>query len=143
MRFESSRKRRAVGGLTPLIDVVFLLLVFFMLAASFESEGSLPIAIGEPPADDDAGEAPRGEIHIAIGASGALWVEGGPTEPDGLARALERLLASDPSRPVRIESHPDAALQSIVTVLSILDGASATDVALRLAAAEKSPLPRE
>ena len=45
MRFERPSRRRRGPGLTPLIDVVFLLLVFFMLASRFDREALLPLTL--------------------------------------------------------------------------------------------------
>ncbi|MCZ6784089.1 MAG: biopolymer transporter ExbD, partial [Proteobacteria bacterium] len=57
MRFESTRRARRGIGLTPLVDVVFLLLIFFMLASSFSRESAWTIGIanaaaGTPAAQD-------------------------------------------------------------------------------------------
>ena len=140
MPFEPPRRKRRRPGLTPLIDVVFLLLVFFMLATSFGAEGSLPLRVGTQTAtdrQDEAGDidAEPEAIRIVLSAEGHVRVDGGPVRKDELSTAVARALANDRNRPVRVLSHADSELQAIVTVLAELERAGAGNVELVLASA--------
>ena len=142
MRFEPSSRKRRRPGLTPLIDVVFLLLVFFMLASSFGAEGSLPLRVATEAAADHLGNtgdiaAEREAIHIVLSAEGRIRVNGGAVRKDELSAALQRALADDRDRPVRVLSHADSPLQAIVTVLAELERVGAGDVRLVLATASQ------
>ena len=141
MPFEPPRLKRRRPGLTPLIDVVFLLLVFFMLATSFGAEGSLPLRVGTQAATDRQGEAgdidaePEA-IRIVLSAEGHARVDDGdPVRNDELSIAVARALANDRDRPVRVLSHADSELQAIVTVLAELERVGARNVELVLASA--------
>lgn len=83
-------RRRRVLNLTPLIDVVFLLLVFFMLASTFLKFGTVDLET------TGAGSA-TGDISrlalIHINANGRFHVAGVPVDADALDGALERLRA--------------------------------------------------
>lgn len=72
-------------GLTPLIDVVFLLLVFFMLASTFLKFNYLPLRAGA-----EAVGAPNlsETVIVRVRAGGALDVNGEPVSADGLAARL-------------------------------------------------------
>jgi biopolymer transport protein ExbD len=126
-----SRPRRPLG-LTPLIDVVFLLVIFFMLASRFGDEGKLVLdVVAAAPAASEVAQASR---RIDIDASGALRLQG-----ESVAKEeLERALALHPERPVLVLPAGDAPLQSIVTVLEIVGAAGVTRAALA-PAEETSP----
>ncbi len=134
MRFESVNRSRRRASLTPLIDVVFLLLVFFMLATSFGSERSLPLRVRPDAATSTSAHPHRDEIRIFLSAEGRTRLEGREVAPNELPGALARALAVGPERPVRVLPVPDASLQAIVTLLVELERADAEDVALQLAA---------
>ncbi len=76
-------------SLTPMIDVVFLLLVFFMLAARFAIETSLPLAAAGGAASEWSGP-PR----VVTVAPDAVALNGVPVAEDALAEALAPLLAA-------------------------------------------------
>lgn len=121
-------RRRAVIGLTPLIDVVFILLVFFMLASSFADWRAIVLA------------APSaGEAGAASSVEGALLVE---VRPDGLRFAGESLpmsaiaarvtarLEAAPDTPVLVKPAAGVTLQNAVAVLDRLAGAGAVNLSL-------------
>ncbi|MFP4684146.1 MAG: ExbD/TolR family protein [Ectothiorhodospira sp.] len=120
-------RRRALIGLAPLIDVVFILLVFFMLASSFLDWRLLPLhaASGEAPA---AAEQTALRVHIA--ADGGIRLEGRAMEPDGLTRALSARLAEAPERSVVVQPEGDVPLQRLVAVLDRVRTAGASRVTL-------------
>jgi biopolymer transport protein ExbD len=107
-------------SLTPLIDVVFILLIFFMLATSFADERRLPLAsraIGASPA------APVAQLLVR--ADGVL-LDGAPTTLPDAARRL----AADPRRRVVVEAGRDAPLQAVVDSIAALRAAGARDVSV-------------
>jgi biopolymer transport protein ExbD len=84
-------RRRRVMNLTPLIDVVFLLLVFFMLASTFLKYGTVPLeAAGGGHAAGNASQL----ALIHIGANGRFRVAGVPVKASALDDALRRLRTS-------------------------------------------------
>ena len=115
-----SRPRRR-PGLTPLIDVVFLLLVFFMLASRFGAEGALPLAAG---GGDGAWEGPPRLVTVR----GAEVLLNGLPAPDPAA-AL-RPLIPDGGGPVLLRAEEGADLQRLVDVMAILRAAGIDDLTL-------------
>ncbi len=113
LEFGTLRKSRR-PSLTPLIDVVFLLLVFFMLAARFAADRALPLL---PPSGAEAGY--EGVPRIVTVAKSGLALNGAPVTLSGLAAALAPLMPA-PDAIVVVQSAPDATLQDLVLVLDTL-----------------------
>ena len=130
------RPRRAEEpeiNLVSLIDVVLMIVIFFMLSSTFTEEGRLKIRLPEA----GAMAAPRGEaqpIVVAVGADGAYLVNGRElvdARPETLRDAL--LAAAGDSRDMRVTVRADgrAAHQSVVTAMDVLGrlGFRAMDIA--------------
>ena len=127
MHFERKFQRRRGPGLTPLIDVVFLLLVFFMLATRFDREALLPLSVraAGPPSEHNTSPT---ALVLEIDAQGETRIEGRRVDTPELRAAAAK--AAREQRPVRVRPDPEARLQSIVDVLGNVGRAGATDVAL-------------
>jgi biopolymer transport protein ExbD len=126
-------RRRRGPGLTPLIDVVFLLLVFFMLASRFDSEALLPLSVRAADASAPSPTSPTA-LSVEIGAQGKTRIEGRMVGPEGLRAAAAK--AASEQRPVRVRPDAETKLQSIVDVISRVERAGATDVSLEPAPAQ-------
>ncbi len=107
-------------SLTPMIDVVFLLLIFFMLAARFGVEETLPLA----PAGA-SGEAYTGPPRLVTIAPAELRLNGVPVPPEALAGELGGLMAG-PGELVVLRPVEGAELGRLAEVLALLRGAGIT-----------------
>jgi biopolymer transport protein ExbD len=128
MRFESQRRGRRGVGLTPLIDVVFLLLIFFMLASSFAQERALTLEVAElgPRARLDQSRA----LRVELGSDGSTRVEGRGVARSELIGALARALGDAPGRPVLVIPEDGASVQQITWLLERVSQAGGSDVTL-------------
>jgi biopolymer transport protein ExbD len=108
--------RRRRPSLTPMIDVVFLLLVFFLLVARFGAEGAIDVAgrAGSP-----AYEGPPRLVEVM---PGGLSLNGRALEASELPDAL-RPLAASPEDAVVLRPRNGATLQDLVDALSLLHAA--------------------
>jgi biopolymer transport protein ExbD len=131
VRIEVPRRRRAGVRLTPLIDVVFILLVFFMLASSFLDWRGFDLSL--PPADaaPDPALAP---IVVAVDVDGQLRVGGAELPADRLAERIRALRDVAPERPVVVQPAARAPVQATVDVLDRLRAAEVAAVSLAEAA---------
>lgn len=121
--FDAPRRPRR-PSLTPMIDVVFLLLVFFMLAARFGQEAGLELALGATGANDYSG--PPRLVDVAPDGVRLNGVALGLAElPAALAR-----LSDAPSDMVVIRPSDGADLQRLVDVMAGLRAAGFTGLAL-------------
>ncbi len=78
---------RKEPGLAPMIDVVFLLLIFFMLAGQIQYSGAVQI---QPPASMSDATSAQKQIELIIDMDGALYLEGQKIEPQTLPSVLQK-----------------------------------------------------
>ena len=116
MSFATPRPRRRVS-LTPMIDVVFLLLVFFMLAARFGTERALVLSAGGAAAGWEG--APR----LVEVAPNAVRLNGAVVEEGALAEALAPILPEGGA--VVLRPIEGATLQRLVDLTEVLEAAGA------------------
>ena len=114
--FERAERRRG-PNLTPMIDVVFLLLVFFMLVSSFESGRTMPVSAA--PGD---GAAWRGAPRLVTVAPESLRLNGVATDLAQLGGEVV-LLMPDAGAPVVLRPADGVALQRMVVVIDALSAA--------------------
>ncbi|NSX54787.1 ExbD/TolR family protein [Parasulfitobacter algicola] len=122
LSFGQKRGRRH-PSLTPMIDVVFLLLVFFMLAARFGHDGSLALSSGGSAADYSG--PPR---LIQIG-SDDLTLNGFAIDLDQLPEKLSELMETSTDIVV-LRSDDDVNIQRLVDVISTLENAGIHQIAV-------------
>jgi biopolymer transport protein ExbD len=118
------RRRRGVISLTALIDVVFMLLVFFMLASRLAPERSIDLRGGAA-----GGGGMVGGTMVEVRADG-LRFAGEPVDAEGLARRLGPLLSGGAPRPVFLRAGADATVQQTIDALDLLRALGAADVAV-------------
>lgn len=122
MRFGPDRPRRR-PNLTPMIDVVFLLLVFFMLVSRFGVDRVLPLSVA------GAGAGWSGPPRLVDVAPGGLALNGVPVGAEALAAALAPLMAA-PDDAVVLRAREGASLQAVVAVMESLGAAGFTRLVL-------------
>ncbi len=121
-----ARRHRQLISLTPLIDVVFILLVFFMLASSFLDWRSIGLTA---PQAGDAGATIEGALLVEVRAQG-VRLAGRPVTEDELERQLRVRLAEKPDQTVFVKAGQGVPLQRVVSVLDRLTAAGATGLSL-------------
>ncbi len=110
-------RRRTLISLTPLIDVVFILLVFFMLASSFLDWQAIPLQVGD---SDNATAATEPRTLMLSLDQGQMKIDGQPVSlPHALNRARD-FLAADPQHSLLIRPLGDTSLQVVVKLLDRL-----------------------
>jgi len=120
MNLATRPKEEPEVNLTSLIDVVFLLLIFFMVSTSFVKESRLTITLPEAESEAPAAEAER--LEVAVTAAGTFLVNGRElvnNSPVTLRRALLEVSGGDTGLPVTIVADADARHQSVVTVMDV------------------------
>lgn len=131
MKFTShSSEEEASINLTPLIDVVFLLLIFFMVSTTFDTTSELKIRLPEA-SQDKVIEKPR-TLNILIDAKGRFFLnsrELSSQKSDALMAALQRVLQGA-DRPVVIQSDAESPVQSLVTAMDVVGRLGLTQVSI-------------
>jgi len=119
MRLSNVTRKRPPISLTPLIDVVFLLLIFFMLASTFLKFSGTTVSGA---AGGGTADSVRELALIQVRAEGALTVNGQQVALDDLGARLDAMSGQGIARGV-IRPLPGASVQDLVTVLEIARGA--------------------
>ena len=91
--------------LTPMLDVVFIMLIFFIVTASFVKETGQEIT---RPDATTAEDAPRASLLIAVTADNEIWMDGQRVDPSVLRLAIERMRVENP--PLEFAGTPPAPL---------------------------------
>lgn len=129
MRLElPKRPRRRLIGLTPLIDVVFILLLFFMLASNLTRLRSVPL---EAPGRHGAGVDEQPALLLRIKADGQLELSGEPVEPNALPGLLRARLQRVPELLVVVQPADPVPLQTTLEVFDQLADAGVDVLRLR------------
>jgi biopolymer transport protein ExbD len=128
MRFEGSRRPGRRLSLTALIDVVFLLLIFFMLSSRFFDFGAVPLDVEEPGGDRPAAED---VVHVDVRDDGTIDVAGEPVARDGLTGAVRTWLAGRPDASVVVLPDAGVAVERLVSVLEDVRRSGASQITLR------------
>ena len=118
MKFQRNLKAEATVDITPLIDVVFILLLFFMVTTSFDRDTNLLINL--PAANGQSVTEAPFQIDIQIDSSGTYAINGNTlpdTAVETVISSIEVLAAGDTTIPVTISADASTTHQSVVTVL--------------------------
>jgi len=126
MQFEGSRRSSHVPNVTPLIDIVFLLLIFFMLTSHFVQDDVLNIQLPETESGEQLDE--KKSIEIVINTEGQWLYREKVVDADALLLVLQEDLSKLEDKRVRIRGDKSSDLGSTVTVLDIARRAGATGV---------------
>jgi biopolymer transport protein ExbD len=114
------RRRQAQGeeesevNLTPMLDVVFIMLIFFIVTASFVKESGIDVT---RPSAATAEMKQRGNILVAITANDQIWVDKRQVDPRAVRANIERLHAENPQGAVVIQADKDSKNGLLVIVM--------------------------
>ena len=103
--------------LTPMLDVVFILLIFFIVTATFAQEEALGLEPPPPPAPPNQEQQEQvPAILILIDETNLISVNGRPTDISSVRANIERVRAETPESAVVIQAHPKAKSGVIVLI---------------------------
>ena len=120
MNLRPERREDPEVNLTPLIDVVFLLLIFFMVSTTFDREARLKIEL--PEATTEATQAPDEVLEIAINAAGDYFIDEQKLvnrKPETLKKAVAQTLGERRNLPLIIRADGRTPHQAVVTVMDV------------------------
>ena len=118
MKFRRQRNEEVSVNLTPLIDVVFLLLIFFMVSTTFTRETQLTIDL--PEATGEEVRKPPRQIEIGIDKNGHIAVNGERLASDGLENLKKALIQASQGNsklPLVITADAMTPHQAVVTAM--------------------------
>ena len=121
MRLSLRPKSQPEVNLTSLIDVVLLLLIFFMVSTSFVRESQIQIRLPQTDSTERIDE-PADNIDIMITETGTIFINNRElinSRPETIRNAIQRVSGGDNSLPVTISADANARHQAVVTAMSV------------------------
>lgn len=118
MKFQREAREELELNLTPLIDVVFLLLIFFMVSTTFQKESEISLQL--PRATDSEIPAPMDRIEIIINAAGRYFINDQEllkADVASLQNALYKVSGGKRDIPLTIRADAQTPHQAVVTAM--------------------------
>ncbi len=112
---------------TPMLDVVFILLIFFIVTASFIKEAG--IEVNRPQASTGV-QQENASILVAISADDSIWIDGRKVEVHAIGALIERLHAENPQGSVVIQADQDSRNKLLVAVMDAARSAGVGNIAI-------------
>jgi biopolymer transport protein ExbD len=117
-------------NLTPMLDVVFIMLIFFIVTAVFVKDPGVEVT---RPEAETAFSPNAGTIFVAITANNEIWVDQRSVGPEGVRAAIERLAAENPEGGVVIRADTAAFNEYVINVMDAAKAAGVTQITLAAA----------
>lgn len=114
-------------NITPMLDVVFIMLIFFIVTASFVKESG--IEVNKPEAQTSEPKE-KANILIAIDAAGGIWIDRRKVDPRAVRANIQRLHAENPQGTVVIQADEDSRTADLVLVMDAARLAGVYDIAI-------------
>ena len=121
MQMRSGKKKRSlILNLTSLIDVLFLLLIFFMISTTFLSQPAIKL---ELPQAENAEIVRQTPTVVYIDPAGRVYLNDEPMEPALLGEALKMRLAGDLEKAVVLKADSRVSHGTVIDILDVIKGA--------------------
>jgi biopolymer transport protein ExbD len=122
MEFEGRARIREQLSMAPLIDVVFLLLLFFMLTSSFVDPEAVELAL---PESHTSAPSEERSIRVAVDADGVVYLDDEPIALAALEPAIAAALGVDPDATVSLSTDAELRVQQMLAVIDEIRAAGA------------------
>lgn len=114
-------------NMTPMLDVVFIMLIFFIVTASFVKEAGIDV---NRPEAATAVKKERANILVAISDTGEIWINKRQVDVRAVQANIERLKAENPQGSVVIQADKKATTDVLIKVMDASRAAGAFDVSI-------------
>lgn len=113
--------------LTPMLDVVFILLIFFIVTSVFITEAGIDVA---KPVASTAEAKNKDLILIAVSPQGDIWIDGEQIDPRFIRSRFELRLAEAPNSSVVIQADQSASNEYVMMIMAAARDAQIADVSI-------------
>tara|TARA_E500000331_G_scaffold157300_1_gene152586 strand:+ start:116 stop:526 length:411 start_codon:yes stop_codon:yes gene_type:complete len=114
-------------NMTPMLDVVFIMLIFFIVTASFVKEAGIDV---NRPEAATAVKKERANILVAISEQGEIWINKRQIDVRAVQANIERLKAENPQGSVVIQADKKATTETLIKVMDASRAAGVFDVSI-------------
>ena len=112
--YETNQEESEID-LTPMLDVVFIMLIFFIVTATFVKE--IGIDVNSPDKNQNIQDADKKSIVVKISSRDRIEIRGRNVDIRSVRANIERLHAEDPEAPVVVQPHPDSTTEVMIQVM--------------------------
>ncbi len=123
----NTSNQEAAVDITPMLDVVFIMLIFFIVTATFTKESGIDVTA---PQAATATVQEKANILIAIDDSNRVWINRRQVDVRSLRANIERLHAENPKGSVVIQADKNSTNEKLVQVMDASRQAGVFDIAL-------------
>ena len=124
---KSGQEEAGEIDLTPMLDVVFILLIFFIVTSVFVTEAGIEVSKPEASTvEDTSGDL----ILIAVGSGGDIWIDGDQVDPRFIRSRFELRLADAPNSAVIIQADQNSNNEQVMLILAAAREANIEDVSI-------------
>ncbi len=114
-------------NLAPMLDVVFIMLIFFIVTATFIKQAGIDVL---RPIAGSAEEKPTVSVLVAVSEAGDIWVDNRRVEVSAVRAHIERLHTENPKGGLVVQADRGAKMEKVLAVLEAARAANVTEVAL-------------
>jgi biopolymer transport protein ExbD len=113
--------------MTPMLDIVFIMLIFFIVTTSFVKESGVTVS---RPSAQTAAEDKKGNIMVAIKPNGEIWIDKRAVDVRSVRANVEKLKAESPESGVVIQADTDARTGILVQVMDQIRLAGVSNISI-------------
>lgn len=116
-RSRSRQEEDAKIDITPMLDVVFIMLIFFIVTASFIKESGAKVT---KPTAENAEKHPKATVLIAIDENNQIWLDRRVVDPRAIKANMNRIRAENPEGEVIVQADVEAEAKTVLEVVDKL-----------------------
>jgi len=124
---ESLEEDESEINLTPMLDVVFIMLIFFIVTAVFVKEPGVEV---DRPEALTAYSAGAGSIYVAVTPQDEIWIDRSVVEANEIRYSIERLRQESPAAGVVIKADSDARNELVIQVMDAAKAAGVDNIVI-------------
>ena len=113
-RLQQSEENEEID-LTPMLDVVFIMLIFFIVTATFVKE--IGLDVNSPDKNQNIKDADKKSIVVRITNRDRIMIRGRDIDFRAVRANIERLHAENPEAPVVVQPHPESTTEVMIHVM--------------------------
>lgn len=123
----SAEENASEIDLTPMLDVVFIMLIFFIVTASFIKEAGIEI---NRPEASTANQKKNVNILVAVSATNEIWIDKRRVDKRAVRSVIERMHAENPKGAVVVQADNESNTETVTSVIDSARAAGVYDVSL-------------
>jgi biopolymer transport protein ExbD len=127
----NSQREEDEIDLTPMLDVVFIMLIFFIVTATFVKEMGLDV--NSPDKNQNVQDADKKSIVVQVTNRNRIKIRGRDVDFRSVRANIERLHAENPDAPVVVQPHPDSNTETMIRVMDAARQAGVYNVSIAAA----------